>query len=117
MCRGRMGQENQREGWYVPIRELCQSKLWEEHGAARIRAYFSSSAKSRVSKDSSQPTSTRILIPPSSSRIDCEALEDDDCAPSRGVKVNISVIAARKHARVDLIQRIRDEGTRNRLKS
>ena len=109
-----MGQEDQREGWYVPIRELRQSKLWEEHGGgARIRAYFSSSAKSRVSKDSSQPTSTRILIPPSSSRIDCEAFEEDDCAPSRGVKVNIAVIAAREHAWVDLVQRIRDKDTRN----
>lgn len=117
MRRGCMGQENQREGGYVPIQELCQSKFWEGHGAARIRAYFSSSAKSRVSKDSSQPTSTRILIPPSSSRIDCEALEDGDCAPSRGVNVNIAVIAAREHAWVDLIQRIRDEDTRNRLKT
>lgn len=52
-------------------------------------AHFSSSAKSRVLNLSSQPTSTRILMPPSSSRIDCDALEDDDWAPRRGVKVNI----------------------------
>lgn len=57
-------------------------------------AHFSNSAKSRVSNVSSQPTSTRILIPPSSSRIDCDAFEEEDCAPSNGVKVNILAVSA-----------------------
>lgn len=56
-------------------------------------AHFSNSAKVRVSKVSSQPTSTRILIPPSNSRIDCEAFEGDDCAPRSGVKVNMLAVS------------------------
>lgn len=55
----------------------------------RFGTHFSSSARSRVSKLSSQPTSTNIFIPPSNSKIDCDAFEDDDCAPNNGVKVNI----------------------------
>lgn len=54
-----------------------------------LATHFSNSARSRVSKVLSQPTSTRIFIPPSSSNIDCEAFEGDDCAPRRGVKVNM----------------------------
>ncbi|KAH0357227.1 hypothetical protein KCU81_g140, partial [Aureobasidium melanogenum] len=42
-----------------------------------------------ASKDSSQPTSTRILTPPSSSSSDCDAA-DSDWAPNSGVKVNMA---------------------------
>ena len=56
-------------------------------------AHFSNSAKSRVSNVSSQPTSTSIFIPPSSSKIDCDAFEEDDCAPSSGVNVNIFAVS------------------------
>lgn len=52
-------------------------------------SYFSNSLSAEVSKLSSQPTSIRTLTPPSSSKIDCEALEWEYCAPSSGVKVNI----------------------------
>lgn len=54
-----------------------------------MSAHFSNSCKSSGSKVSPQPTSTRILIPPSSSRIDWEAFEDDDWAPNKGVNVNM----------------------------
>lgn len=59
-----------------------------------LATHFSNSAKSRVSKVSSQPTSTRILMPPSSSSIDCEAFDGDDCAPRRGVKLNMLGVCA-----------------------
>lgn len=41
-----------------------------------------------AAKEESQPTSMRILTPPSSSRREDEAGEAV-CAPSRGVKVNM----------------------------
>lgn len=55
----------------------------------RDQAHLCSSASSFVSKDSSQPIPISILTPPSSSNIDCDA-GDDDCAPSRGVNVNMA---------------------------
>lgn len=57
----------------------------------RVDACFSISASWRVSKFSSQPTSTRTFTPPSNSRSDCEAWELL-CAPRRGVNVNMVLV-------------------------
>lgn len=70
-------------GWEIALVQARLLPLEQSY------AHFSSSASSKTSNVSSHPTSTRILIPPSSSRIDCDALEDENCAPRRGVKVNI----------------------------
>lgn len=88
---GRVSEKNEGEGRYVSV------WIWLDDGCFTMRpdrkgverAYFSNSWRSRGSKVSSQPTSTRILIPPSNSKMDCDALDEDDWAPSSGVKVNI----------------------------
>lgn len=54
---------------------------------------LSSSLKLSALNAVSHPTSIRILVPPSNSSSDCTA-GDSDCAPSKGVKVNISIICA-----------------------
>jgi hypothetical protein len=56
-----------------------------------IYTYFSTSFSFSTSKPSSQPTSISTLIPPSNSSKDCEA-GDADCAPSKGVKLNIVAV-------------------------
>jgi hypothetical protein len=53
--------------------------------------YFSISFSFATSKLSSQPTSMRILMPPSNSSSDCDAAEAD-CAPSKGVKLNMATM-------------------------
>lgn len=62
------------------------------------RPYLSSSLSFSALKPSSQPTSTRILMPPSSSSRDWDAAEVD-CAPRRGVKLNMAAArGVRGHA-------------------
>lgn len=60
----------------------------------RNSTYFSSSLSFATSNVSSHPTSIRILTPPSSSRIDCEA-DDSDWAPRREQKVNMLLTVAK----------------------
>jgi len=86
MRQGCVGEKDERKSRDMPMQRSYQ--YWEED-SGRSNTNFSNSAKSRVSNVSSHPTSTRILMPPSSSRIDDDALDDDDCAPSSGVKVNM----------------------------
>lgn len=52
--------------------------------------YLSISLSFSTSKLSSQPTSISTFTPPSNSSSDCDA-GDADCAPSRGVKLNMVV--------------------------
>jgi hypothetical protein len=61
--------------------------------AAKANAHFSSSSSIEGSKLSSQPISTRILMPPSSSSNDCDAGEAD-CAPRSDVNSNIGTLTA-----------------------
>lgn len=56
--------------------------------------YLSNAFSICTSNRSSQPTSTNTLTPPSSSSKDCEA-EEEDCAPSRGVKLNMAAVEPR----------------------
>ena len=64
------------------------------HSQAReTSTYLSNAFSFCISNPSSQPTSTNTLTPPSSSSKDCEAGEDD-CAPRRGVKLNMSAVKA-----------------------
>lgn len=80
---------------------MC-SKLWTKLAAAEpahdTDSYLSSSLSFSASKVSSQPASMRILMPPSSSSRDCDAAEAD-CAPRRGVKLNMAAARdVRRHA-------------------
>ena len=56
-------------------------------------------------------------MPPSSSRMDCDALDDDDCAPSSGVKVNILLVGVQRleHLRLRLTERVWEGNTSNRV--
>jgi hypothetical protein len=54
-----------------------------------LGSHFSRLAKALASKLSSQPTSTKTLMPPSNSSNEDDA-GDSDCAPSSAVKLNIS---------------------------
>lgn len=49
--------------------------------------------------------------------MDCDALDDDDCAPSSGVKVNILLrqSSTTKHLRLRLAERVRKKNTSNRV--
>ena len=60
---------------------------------------LSSSFRFSTSNFSSQPTSTSILMPPSSSRRDCDA-GDAESAPSSGVKLNIGARVAHQSKNV-----------------
>lgn len=57
-------------------------------------------------------------MPPSSSKRDCDALDDDDCAPSSGVKVNILLVGVQRlgHLRLRLTERVWEGNTSNRVK-
>lgn len=95
MCCGRMREEDDGKSGYLPALER-QNRTGVL--ATRSQSHLSSSLSFSTSKVSSQPTSTRILMPPSSSRSDCDA-GDVDCAPSRDVKLNIvAALNRRLHA-------------------
>ena len=85
----------------------------------RVLTCLSISCSFEASNESSQPTSTRILMPPSSSRRDCEA-GDEDWAPRRAVKVNIlvEVLSSVAHYGGGVIGRVADgfHGVRESLK-
>jgi hypothetical protein len=66
--------------------------------------YLSMSFSFVTSKLSSHPASMRILTPPSNSRSDCDAAEAD-CAPSKGVKLNM-IDAFSGHDYCDLVLRM-----------
>lgn len=71
----------------VSFHRMGQSRAHE------ISTYLSNAFSFCTSNPSSQPTSINTLTPPSSSSRDCEAGEDD-CAPRRGVKLNMSAAKA-----------------------
>jgi hypothetical protein len=60
-------------------------------------AYFSNSFSRFASKLSSQPTSTRTLMPPSSSNSESDAAEVD-LAPRSDVKLNMRLASAWQYA-------------------
>lgn len=48
--------------------------------------------------------------------MDCDALDADDCAPSRGVKVNMMLHCfQRLLSAIRLTERVRDQNTSNRV--
>jgi hypothetical protein len=61
----------------------------ETHSMPVRPTYLSSSFRYSSLKLSSQPTSIRILVPPSSSSKDCDA-EELDWAPRSDVKLNMA---------------------------
>lgn len=115
MRRSRVGQKDKGDSWHVSIGNFISilarcgiemilwkwvlNKTFKRIPQARKRvvsrsqreeiAYLSSSLSFPTSKLSSHPASMRILMPPSNSSNDCDAV-DSDWAPNNGVKLNIA---------------------------